>query len=183
MNQDLKMSLDDVGIVALGSNLPGEYRSSFALLDAAVARLPDAGFRISRLSRWWQAAAWPNRDDPDYLNGVALVETTLTPLQALTRLLALEGEFGRVRGRPNAPRTLDLDLIALGRLVINEEGLILPHPRAHLRGFVMGPLAEVAAGWVHPILGRTASVLARDAPIGRDSDLNARLPNVGSHSK
>ncbi len=81
-------------------------------------------------------------------------------------LLEVERTFGRTRGAPNAPRTLDLDLIALGRSVIGESGLTVPHPRAHERLFVMGPLAEVAPQWVHPVLGRTARALAADARIG-----------------
>jgi 2-amino-4-hydroxy-6-hydroxymethyldihydropteridine diphosphokinase len=163
------ISLDDIGIVALGSNLRGEYESSLALLEAAVARLPVAGFRIVKVSNWWRSVAWPNADDPDYLNGVALVETTLTPRDALNALLNLEADFGRRRGVAHAPRTLDLDLIALGRCVIDEERIVLPHPRAHRRLFVMGPLAEVAPNWIHPVLGQRAEALRDLAPIGREA--------------
>ena len=70
---------------------------------------------------------------------------------------------------PNAPRTLDLDLIAYGREISAARGLILPHPRAHDRLFVMGPLAEIAPGWVHPVLGRTAAELVVSATVGRDA--------------
>ena len=87
-------------------------------------------------------------------------------MEALSRLEAL---FGRVRKRPNAPRTLDLDLIALGRRVIDQPDLKLPHPRAHLRRFVMGPLAEIAPDWRHPVLGQTAQDLAGVAEIGADA--------------
>jgi len=163
------ISLDDVGIVALGSNLRGEHGSSLALLEAAVARLPRAGFRVLKLSNWWRSSAWPNPADPDYLNGVALVETTLTPRGALNALLNLEAEFGRRRGVANAPRTLDLDLIALGRCVVDDDDLILPHPRAHARLFVMGPLAEIAPMWSHPVFGHTADALQASAPIGREA--------------
>jgi 2-amino-4-hydroxy-6-hydroxymethyldihydropteridine diphosphokinase len=161
------ISFDDMGIVALGSNLRGEYESSRALLEAAVARLPMSGFRVIKVSKWWRSSAWPNPADPEYLNGVALVETPLTPREALNALLNLEAEFGRRRGLANAPRTLDLDLIALGRCVMDEPDLVLPHLRAHERLFVMGPLAEVAPTWIHPVLGETAQALQALAPIGR----------------
>jgi 2-amino-4-hydroxy-6-hydroxymethyldihydropteridine diphosphokinase len=107
--------------------------------------------------------------DPDYLNGVALVETPLDAGGVLGALLDLEQRFGRRREALNSPRTLDLDLIAHGRTVVSSPGLIVPHPRAHLRRFVMGPLSEVAPGWIHPLLARTVEDLARTAPIGADA--------------
>ena len=81
----------------------------------------------------------------------------------------IEARFGRLRGEPNAPRTLDLDLIAHGRTVVDDEVLTLPHPRAAQRLFVMGPLAEVAPGWAHPVLGLSAAALATRAVVGRDA--------------
>jgi len=160
---------DDAVVVALGSNLAGKHSSCQALLEAALARFPAFGLVLAERSRWWRSSAWPNRADPDYLNGVVLVETTLAPLGVLKALLALEAEFGRQRSETNAPRTLDLDLIAHGRLQLNAPGLILPHPRAHERLFVMGPLAEIAPAWRHPVSGAAAEALAREATVGTDA--------------
>ena len=166
---DKSQTWDDAAVIALGSNLAGDYASSKALLEAALARFPDAGLRVLKRSRWWRSAAWPDPTQPDYLNGVALVETSLGPRVLLARLLALETGFGRVRAVANAARTLDLDLIADGRRVMAEPGLTLPHPRAHERRFVMGPLAEMAPAWRHPSLDRTAADLARSATVGADA--------------
>ena len=160
---------DDAVVIALGSNLAGKYSSCLTLLEAALARFPAFGLVLVERSRWWRSSAWPNRADPDYLNGVVLVETPRAPREVLEALLALEIEFGRRRSEANAPRTLDLDLIAHGRLEINEIGLILPHPRAHERLFVMGPLAEIAPAWCHPVSGVAAEVLAREASVGVDA--------------
>jgi 2-amino-4-hydroxy-6-hydroxymethyldihydropteridine diphosphokinase len=162
-------SLDELGVIALGSNLRGEYNSSLELLDAALHRLPNIGFRLIQNSPWWQSPAWPNPADPAYLNGIALVETSHDPRAALEALLKLERAFGRKRTSSNAPRTLDLDLIAMGRTVMNERGLVLPHPRAHLRGFVMGPLAQIAPQWIHPGLGRSACDLAQTVSVGAEA--------------
>jgi 2-amino-4-hydroxy-6-hydroxymethyldihydropteridine diphosphokinase len=169
LNTTRKASLDEIGVVALGSNLPGEFGSSRDLLDAAVAALPGAGFDVARASRWWRARAWPEPTHPDYLNGVVLVETALEPEAVMEALKDVEARFGRVRTTANAPRTLDLDLIALGRRVIDRPDLKLPHPRAHLRRFVMGPLAEIAPDWRHPVLAQTARELANAAEIGVDA--------------
>jgi len=168
---------DNAVIVALGSNLGDGYPSRSALLEAALGRFPAVGIIVARRSSWWRSAAWPDPAAPDYLNAVALVETTLAPRTLLGALLALEAAFGRRRGRLNAARTLDLDLIAYGRLVIDKPGLTVPHPRAHRRRFVMGPLAEIAPAWFHPELGRTAADLARGADIG-DAAITEAFPTV-----
>jgi 2-amino-4-hydroxy-6-hydroxymethyldihydropteridine diphosphokinase len=161
--------------VALGSDLRGDYASVERLLEAALARLPAMGLRVERRSSLWRSAAWPDPALPPYLNAVALVSTHLDPDAAMRALLELEREFGRVRGRLNAPRTLDLDLIDHGGRAHVGPGLTLPHPRAHERLFVMGPLAEVAPGWRHPTLGLTATELAAAAPVGRDARPLSRI--------
>jgi 2-amino-4-hydroxy-6-hydroxymethyldihydropteridine diphosphokinase len=78
--------------------------------------------------------------------------------------MAVESACGRTRGIPNAARTLDLDIIAIGDFVRTHPDPILPHPRAHLRAFVLAPLTDVAPGWVHPLFGRTAAQLLADLP-------------------
>jgi 2-amino-4-hydroxy-6-hydroxymethyldihydropteridine diphosphokinase len=155
--------------VALGGNLPGDFQSSEALLEAALARFPRAGLPVLARSRWWRSAAWPDHQGNEYRNGVAIVEANGPPSEVLEALFAIERSFGRTRGVPNAPRTLDLDLIAHGRQVLTGPGLIVPHPRAHERLFVMGPLAEIAPDWIHPVSGRTAAELAQTASVGRDA--------------
>lgn len=158
-----------MAVVALGSNLAGRYGSSEALLEAALARFPAVGLKILKRSSWWRSAAWPDPNGPEYRNGVALVEASAGPQAMLAALLDVEAALGRERGERNAPRTLDLDLIAHGRTVLDTPSLTLPHPRAHQRLFVMGPLAQIAPGWVHPALGRTAAELARTANVGTDA--------------
>ncbi|MFL5295613.1 MAG: 2-amino-4-hydroxy-6-hydroxymethyldihydropteridine diphosphokinase [Phenylobacterium sp.] len=167
--------LDDAVVVALGSNLAGGFASCEALLEAALARFPGAGLPIIARSRWWRSAAWPDPAGPEYRNGIAIVEANRPPEAVLEALFAMEQAFGRDRAAKNSPRTLDLDLIAHGRQVIDalpnkaRMGLTLPHPRAHERLFVMGPLAEIAPGWRHPVLERTAADLAASATVGTDA--------------
>jgi 2-amino-4-hydroxy-6-hydroxymethyldihydropteridine diphosphokinase len=162
-------SPDDLVVIAAGSNLAGNHGSCQALLEAAMDRFPAFGLTPLQRSRWWRSSAWPDPTHPGYLNGVVLVATTLAPREALRALLDLELAFGRRRGAANGPRTLDLDLIAHGRCIVREADLILPHPRAHDRLFVMGPLAEIAPGWRHPVSGATAEALTRGASVGLDA--------------
>jgi 2-amino-4-hydroxy-6-hydroxymethyldihydropteridine diphosphokinase len=160
---------DDAVVVALGSNLAGDFASSEALLEAALARFPQAELPVLARSRWWRSAAWPDPVGPEYRNGVALVEAKGGASAVLEALLSIESDFARERRARNGPRTLDLDLIAYGRQVSDAPGLSLPHPRAHERLFVMGPLAEIAPDWRHPVLGRSATELAAAASVGSDA--------------
>ena len=156
-------------VVALGSNMSGGFASSEALLDAALARFPGAQLPVVSRSSWWRSTAWPDPKGPEYRNGVVLVEATMPPEAVLEALFAIERAFDRTRLARNAPRTLDLDLIAYGRRVIDQPGLAIPHPRAHERRFVMGPLAEICPEWVHPVVGKTARDLAAGATVGQDA--------------
>ena len=161
--------LDEAIVVALGCNDPGAWRDCREALEAALARFRAEGIDVVARSSWWRSAAWPDPDDPPFLNGVAIVRTADGAHALMAALGRIEEAFGRQRRAANAPRTLDLDLIAYGRKAGDLDGLILPHPRAAERKFVMGPLAEIAPQWVHPLAGRSANVLAADAAVGRDA--------------
>lgn len=156
-------------VIALGANLSGPAGAPEATLEAALAQMTAAGLKVVRRSRWWRSRAWPDPAEPDYLNGVALVETDADPDAVLAVLHAIETDFGRVRGPANAARTLDLDLVAHGREVREGTGAVIPHPRAADRLFVMGPLAEIAPDWRHPVTGLTARILAERATVGVDA--------------
>lgn len=164
-----KSELDKAVVIALGSNLEGPFGSTRDLLEAALARFADEGLRVTAQSAWWHSAAWPDPDEPPFVNGVVLVETDLDPHATLAALHWIERGFGRDRSRRNAPRTLDLDLIAHGRSMLEEGGLTLPHPRAAERLFVMGPLAEIAPTWRHPVTGARADRLVSQCEIGLDA--------------
>lgn len=159
--------MDGAVIVALGSNLSGDYASSILLLEAVLAAFGEAGLKVLARSGWWRSAAWPDPADPPFVNGVALVETERSPAEVLAALHALEARFGRARTDQNAPRTLDLDLVAYGRE--QSSAPVLPHPRAHERAFVMRPLAQIAPDWRHPALGASARDLALNATVGADA--------------
>ncbi len=121
------------------------------------------GLRLVGLSRWYRTAPVPASDQPDYINGVAVLlperGNTIDSALLLAQLMAIETAHGRERGEPNAARTLDLDIIAIGDTIRSGPDPILPHPRAHQRAFVLAPIADVAPAWRHPVLDRTAAEL------------------------
>ena len=168
LNMDGDLDLDAAVIVALGCNDKGVWPSCRDALEAALTRFRSEGIDVVARSSWWSSQAWPDPDDPQFLNGVVIVRTALDPHTLMAALGRIEEMFGRQRSTQNAPRTLDLDLIAYGRERGDCDGLILPHPRAADRLFVMGPLAEIAPDWRHPG-GGFASALALTATVGVDA--------------
>ncbi len=161
--------LDSAVIVALGCNDKGVWASCREALEAALARFRSEGIDVVARSSWWQSQSWPDPTDPTFLNGVVIVRTAHDPHALMAALGRIEEAFGRVRSGQNAPRTLDLDMIAYGREQGDCAGLILPHPRAAERKFVMGPLAEIAPGWMHPATLTSAEALSASATVGRDA--------------
>lgn len=154
-------------LVGLGANLPGPGGSPRATLEMALAALGRRGVRIAARSPFYESAPVPPSDQPWYVNAVARVETELPPAELLRLLLAVEADLGRVRGVRNAPRAVDLDLLAYGERVERAPGLVLPHPRLHERAFVLRPLADIAPGWRHPVTGQDVAALLRALPAGQ----------------
>lgn len=161
---------DEAILIAYGSNLPSGAKTASQAFAQLVKTLEARGLIITKISRLWRSKAWPDPKDPDYVNAVLAVESSLPPHDLLHLLHAVERDAGRTgHGAKNAPRVLDLDLIAHGRRTIDAPGLVVPHPRSHERGFVMGPLAEILPGWIHPRLNINAKNLYKTVSIGLDA--------------
>ena len=142
--------------IALGSNL-GDPASTVRAGVEALAMMPDT--RLAAISSLYVNPPVGYADQPDFVNAVAKIETALAPRALLDELLAIERRFGRVRDFPNAPRTLDLDIVLYGLEIVDEPGLSIPHPRMHERAFVVVPLAEIARDLVVPGRGALSDLV------------------------
>jgi len=152
--------------IAIGGNLP-DNAGRCALLNcraAAEALRSLPGLHLAGLSSWYETDPIPP-GGPTYINGVAWLVGQADPEVLLARLQLIEEHGGRVRSELNAPRTLDLDIIAIGQTIRDTPDPILPHPRAHLRRFVMQPLADLRPDWVHPRLGQSAAEILAGLPM------------------
>ena len=142
--------------IGLGANL-GDPESQVRRAVAALSDLP--GTRVLAASSLYRTAPVGVGEQPDFINAVAKIETTLGARALLDGLIATEARFGRERPFPGAARTLDLDLLLYGDRTIDEPGLVVPHPRMHERAFVLAPLAEMEAETVVPGKGRAGALL------------------------
>lgn len=166
--------------IAFGSNLGDRLAKLRAALERLVAH---ESVTCTAQSSVYETApvGGPSGQGP-YLNAVATVRTSLAPEELLAHCLKIESDLGRVRHETNGPRIIDLDLLLYGDRVMESGSLILPHPRMHVRGFVLVPLAEIAPEVVHPVLRCSVNELAermpcREGDIRRGYDVDWSIPS------
>lgn len=154
-----------VAFVGLGSNLGNDRNGIFEspkqqLLNAIQSIDNQTTINLLRTSPFYQTQAIGPGDQPDYINAAIKIETSLSAHQLLLALQSIENQQGRVRKERWGARTLDLDILIFDQLIENSEQLILPHPRAHERAFVLAPLNDLDPNLVIPKRGNISSLLA-----------------------
>jgi 2-amino-4-hydroxy-6-hydroxymethyldihydropteridine diphosphokinase len=145
--------------IGLGANL-GDRMTT---LQMAIQRLQTLG-SIERVSSLYETEPVGYLEQPPFLNAVVALDTALTPAELVSALLSIERDLGRLRSFPNAPRTLDLDLLTVDNIILDTPELTLPHPRLHERAFVLVPLAEIAPELVLPGSEMTMPELLQTLP-------------------
>lgn len=169
----------NVHLMALGSNATEDISSCVLLLKEALQRIKAAGAGAPRSGSIWRTPAYPAGAGPDFANACAVLENDLSPRAMLDLLHKVEAAMGRIRRERWGQRVIDLDLLATDGQVLPDrdtvsrwmalppedqrrlapDGLVLPHPRLHERGFVLVPLAEVAPDWCHPLTGKSVRAM------------------------
>ncbi|AMR32086.1 2-amino-4-hydroxy-6-hydroxymethyldihydropteridine pyrophosphokinase [Mucilaginibacter sp. PAMC 26640] len=139
----------------LGSNLGNRQ----LFLQEAIRQIQKEITPVLKLSSVYETQSWGKTNLPDYLNQVILLQTSLTARALLNKILAIETELGRLREEKWGSRTIDIDILFYGDDVVNEPGLIIPHPELHNRSFTLAPLAEIAPELVHPLLNSSILTL------------------------
>ena len=142
----------------LGSN---QGKPLGKLAEAAERIEKDAG-RIVARSSVYKTAAWGVEDQPDFYNQVLQIESAWSPEELMKKLLKIEQAMGRVRAEKWGPRIIDIDVLFYGQQVISTASLTVPHPGIPDRKFALLPLAQIAPGLVHPVLGKTIATLLRE---------------------
>ena len=180
-------------MLAIGGNLPSEIGDPIVTLKRAVLALTGVSSRVLQVSRFFKTPCFPAGAGPDFVNAALVVESDLDAEAMLTFLHEIEAEFGRTREKRWAGRTLDIDLIGGEDLVLPDRAtyeswrdlsldeqmreapsqLILPHPRLQDRAFVLVPLNDVAADWIHPVSGLSVAEMLNNLP---ESDRKAVVP-------
>jgi 2-amino-4-hydroxy-6-hydroxymethyldihydropteridine diphosphokinase len=141
--------------IGLGSNL-GCREENLARALRRLSEISDGSIKVLRHSSIYESKPWGKTEQPDFLNQVAEVETTLEPKEFLVLLKKIERELGRTQDAERwGPRVIDLDILFWGDLILNDDDLAIPHPFISDREFVLAPLSELASHLIHPVTGRT----------------------------
>ncbi len=159
-------------LIALGANLPSRYGDPEDTLYAAVEALKEVGLDVVSTSSVWSTAPVPVSDQPWYRNAVVSVQTSLNVHALMQCLQKVELNFGRVRSVKDAPRVIDLDIIAYHDEIYSDVDCMIPHPRMHLRAFVLMPLQEIAPGWLHPVSGMSVQKMIDSMPEGQEIEIS-----------
>ena len=140
-------------IIGVGGNIYSENGCHpIEVCKTAIDTLIQYSIKVEKQSKWYSSEPIPKSDQPNFFNCVILATTKLNEYDVLKSLHQIENKFGRKRNLINEARTIDLDLIDYSSKVLQNNIITIPHPRAHLRKFVMGPLSEIYPNWIHPIL-------------------------------
>ena len=143
----------------IGSNLDSKHGSRFDNISIAINLLKDSKIKIKKISNFYETPSYPNQNFPKYLNIGLFIEYQKKYLSLFKIIQQIEKKLGRIKSKKNDPRVIDIDIIDFKGEIKKTKELILPHPRCHLRNFVLFPILQIDPHWFHPILKKNAQFL------------------------
>ena len=143
----------------IGSNLDSKYGSRFDNISIAINLLINTKIKVTKISNFYETHSYPNRFFPKFLNVGLLIDYKSDYVKLLKIIKQIEKKIGRIKSKINDPRIIDIDIIDFKNVVKKTNELILPHPRCHLRNFVLYPILQIDPNWTHPILKKNVQYL------------------------
>ena len=143
----------------IGSNLESSYGSRFNNIIITINLLIEAKIEIKKISNFYETPSYPNKNFPKYLNVGLIVNYKNNYFDLFKKIKFIEKKLGRIKTKKNDPRVIDVDIIDFKSEIKNTKELILPHPKCHLRNFVLFPILQIDPNWVHPILKKNVQYL------------------------
>ncbi len=143
----------------IGSNLNSKYGSRFDNIYIAINLLIDSNIKIKKISNFYETPSYPNQNFPKFLNIGLIIDFKNNHIDLLNKIKFIEKKLGRVKKGKNEPRIIDIDIIDFKKIVKKTKNLVLPHPKCHLRNFVLFPILQIDPNWSHPILKKNVRFL------------------------
>ena len=143
----------------IGSNLDSNHGSRFDNISLAINLLVNSKIKIKKLSSFYETPSYPNQNFPKFLNVGIIIDFHKNYLDLLNEIKKIEKKLGRIKTVKNDPRIIDIDIIDFNGEIKNTKKLILPHPKCHIRNFVLYPILEIDPSWSHPIFKKNAQFL------------------------
>ena len=165
----------------IGSNLNSIHGSRFNNIKIAIQLLIEANLKIEKISNFYETPSYPNQKLPKFLNIGILVNKNLKLLKLYKDINLIQKKIGRIQTKKNDPRVIDIDIVDFNGLIKDSKDLILPHPRAHLRNFVLYPILEIDPKWSHPILRKNARYLINKLSQKSRIEITRLRKNVNIH--
>ena len=165
----------------IGSNLNSKFGSKFDNISIAINLLIDSKLKVEKISNFYETPSYPNQRLPKFLNVGLLVKFNKNYLHLLKIINLVEKKIGRLRSKKNDPRVIDIDIIDFSGIISKNTGLILPHPKAHLRNFVLYPILEIDPKWSHPIFKKNVQLLINKLSQKSRIEITRLRKNVNIH--
>jgi 2-amino-4-hydroxy-6-hydroxymethyldihydropteridine diphosphokinase len=148
--------------INIGSNLDSKYGTKFENISIAINLLIDSKLNIKKISNFYETPSYPNKNLPKFANIGLLAEYDFNYTKLIKTISLIEKKIGRVKSKKNDPRVCDIDIIDFKGLIKKNKLLKLPHPRSHVRNFVLYPIKEIDPKWIHPIFKKNVDFLINE---------------------